>query len=35
MDEWTGVADGEHLAQLGQALHDTLPVVRRALVERS
>jgi hypothetical protein len=35
MDEWTGVVDEDHVAQLGDALRDTLPVLRRALEEPS
>jgi N-formylglutamate amidohydrolase len=35
MDEWTGVADDAHVVALGDALRDTLPILRRALAERS
>ena len=29
MDEWTGVVDDDHVAQLGDALRDTLPTLAR------
>jgi N-formylglutamate amidohydrolase len=35
MDEWTGLVDDDHVAQLADALRDTLPTLTRALTERS
>jgi N-formylglutamate amidohydrolase len=35
MDEWTGVADADHLAQLGERLRDTSALLRGSLAERS
>ena len=35
MDEWTGVVDDDHVAQLGTALRDTLPSMSQALAEHS